>query len=108
MVCPLAPSPGELYVTAAEIKTTQRWLISIPFANHHMLVLALAAYVGLWRVGANGKITSDTYWSAQYFWALIYDHTMSRFEELTFKSICKMILSRRILKASPNMISSRR
>ena len=46
MVCPLAPLPNDLFITAAEDRTTQRWLISM-FGNHHILVLSLPA----WSVG---------------------------------------------------------
>ena len=41
MVCPLAPSPDELSNTAADIRTTQRWLISISVANHHILTMVV-------------------------------------------------------------------
>ena len=60
-------------ITAAEVRTTQRWQIS--FIANHILVLALAAYVSRWRVGANDKITSDTYESAQTLWASIFGRT---------------------------------
>ena len=37
VVCPLAPIPVELFITAAIVRTTQQW-----FANHRILLLALA------------------------------------------------------------------
>ena len=78
MVCPLAPLHVQIFHTAAEIRTTQRWLIGIhTFGNHHILVLVLPAwsvggvlvpvpsieirslYTAL--IGANDKINSDIY-----------------------------------------------
>ena len=34
MFCQLVPSPDERFITAAEVRTNQRWLISIFVANH--------------------------------------------------------------------------
>ena len=53
MVCPLAPSSDDLFITAAEVKTTMANLpINASSGN--------ARLVRRRRVGANDKITSDT------------------------------------------------
>ena len=48
------------------------------FANHRILVAALAAYVNQWRVGANDNITDDIYWNALTSWTIIFDQWQDR------------------------------
>ena len=50
--CPLAPLPDELFITAAELRTNQPWLISITVRKSQFVVLVLVAYDTRWRVGA--------------------------------------------------------
>ena len=75
MVCPLAPSPDELFITAADVRTTQRWLISISVRASLHINSDIARLVSRWRVGTNAKITSNTYDSSQYFCILVYGRT---------------------------------
>ena len=73
MVCPLAPLPDELFITAAEVITTQRWLTIISVLESPHISFGLARLLSRWRVDANDKITSDTYRSALSPCALIFE-----------------------------------
>ena len=59
MLCPRAPLLGDVFITAAGIRTTQRWLISI-FVRGSPHISSGIGRISQWRVGAIGKITSDT------------------------------------------------
>ena len=73
MVCPLAPSPEELFQYGGRSQNYSAMIISIyPFENLYTLVLALDHYVSRWRDGAYEKITSDAYGSAPSHLALIF------------------------------------
>ena len=64
LIWPLAPSPDELFITAAEVRTNQQWLITISVrVSQHISSVIDRLVIGC-RVGVNGKITSDTYTSA--------------------------------------------
>ena len=59
MGCPPAPSPEELSITAAEVGTTQPWLMNISVRVSHRISSGRSR-VSRWRVGTNDKTTSDT------------------------------------------------
>ena len=52
MVCILAPSVDELFVTAAEVRTTQRWLVSIFVHESPHINSGIGRLVIQWRVGS--------------------------------------------------------
>ena len=64
VVCLLAPFPDELFNTAAETRPTQHLLIRMSVRESPHISSCIARLVSRWRVGANDKITSDTYGSA--------------------------------------------
>ena len=65
---PLAPLPDQLFITVPEVRTSQRWLISIPVRESSHISSDLGR-VSWWCVGAEEKITNDRYESAQPRWA---------------------------------------
>ena len=59
MVCILAPSVDELFVTAAEVRTTQRWLVSIFVHESPHINSGIGRPDSRGRYGLNDKITSE-------------------------------------------------
>ena len=62
MYClPLAPLYDKHFITAAEVRTIQRWLISVSFREWLPISSGIGHLISLWRVGASqvrGMVTS--------------------------------------------------
>ena len=49
LTCPLAPLPNEFFITAAEVRTTQRWLINIVVRESLHIKSGIVRQVRRWR-----------------------------------------------------------
>ena len=71
--------PDRLSITAAEVRTIQRWLISISVRESTHISSGIDRLVSRWRVGVNDKITNDI--GARYPFGVICGLASVRYDD---------------------------